>query len=140
MKVRMDSKSENEGLARMVAASFLVQFNPTVEEMEDVKMAISEGVTNAIIHGYNEQEGEIELDFSRAGEMVTIIIKDQGVGIDDIHMAMQPMFTTKPEMERSGMGFTFMEAFMDEVFVESEKGGGTKVTLRKRFGAHNHQV
>lgn len=140
MKVRMDSKSENEGLARMVAASFLVQFNPTVEEMEDVKMAISEGVTNAIIHGYNEQEGEIELDFSRTGEMVTIIIKDQGVGIDDIHMAMQPMFTTKPEMERSGMGFTFMEAFMDEVFVESEKGGGTKVTLRKRFGAHNHQV
>lgn len=139
MTVRMDAKSENEGLARMIAASFLVQFNPTMEEMDDVKTAISEAVTNAIIHGYGEAEGVVEMHFLREEQKLTVKVIDEGNGMEDVHTAMQPMYTTKPELERSGMGFTFMEAFMDEVTVASEPGRGTTVCMCKSFKRTGHQ-
>lgn len=140
MSVCLDGKSENEGLARMVAASFLVQFNPTMEEMDDVKTAISEAVTNAIIHGYDGKEGRVELEFFRMDNQLTVTVKDEGIGIPDVEAALAPMFTTKPEMERSGMGFTFMEAFMDQVEVESEVGKGTRIRMTKRFDTMLNQV
>lgn len=139
MIVRMDARSENEGLARMIAASFLVQFNPTMEEMDDVKTAISEAVTNAVIHGYGEEEGVVEMHFLREEQKLTVTIIDEGKGMEDVHTAMQPMYTTKPELERSGMGFTFMEAFMDEVAVESELGKGTTVCMNKNFRRTGNQ-
>ena len=140
MSVCLDGKSENEGLARMVAASFLVQFNPTMEEMDDVKTAISDAVTNAIIHGYDGKEGRVELEFFRMDNQLTVTVKDEGIGIPDVEAALAPMFTTKPEMERSGMGFTFMEAFMDQVEVESEVGKGTRIRMTKRFDTMLNQV
>ena len=140
MKVWLDSKSENEGLARMVAAAFLVQFNPTVEEMNDVKTAISEAVTNGIIHGYAKKEGVIELTFLRKEDRLIVTVADEGEGIKDVRLAMQPMFTTKPELERSGMGFTFMEAFMDVLEVTSEPGVGTRVYMEKNFDRLRNQV
>ncbi len=140
MKVFLDGKSENEGLARMVAASFLVQFNPTMEEMDDVKTAVSEAITNAIIHGYGDTEGLVLLEFFREDNVLTVNVTDQGQGIKDVAKAMQPMYTSKPDSERSGMGFTFMEAFMDEVEVRSEMGTGTTVCMKKSFNSLQNRV
>ncbi len=126
-----DSSSENEGLARMVVAAFLTRLDPTVEEMADVKTAVSEAVTNAVIHGYEGREGKITIHSRIEGNVMEIEVQDQGVGIPDIQKAMEPLYTTKPEMERSGMGFAFMEAFMDELEVQSEKGTGTTVRMKK---------
>ena len=126
-----DSSSENEGLARMVVAAFLTRLDPTVEEMADVKTAVSEAVTNAVIHGYEGREGKITIHSRIEGNVMEIEVQDQGVGIPDIPKAMEPLYTTKPEMERSGMGFAFMEAFMDELEVQSEKGTGTTVRMKK---------
>ena len=134
IRVELDAVSENESLARVIAGAFLVPFNPTVEEMEDVKTAVCEAVTNCIIHGYENKEGIIVLTMEKEKGMVTIEVQDQGVGIPDVKKAIQPLFTTKPEQERSGMGFTFMEAFMDEVWVDSSPGQGTRVTMRKKIG------
>lgn len=132
--ITFDSYSVNEGFARMAAAAFLTELNPTLDEIEDVKTAISEAVTNAVIHGYEGTIGKIFLNFKRNGSMVEIVVEDHGRGIDDIEKAKQPFYTTKPELERSGMGFAFMEAFMDSVFVESKPNEGTKVTMTKQVG------
>ncbi len=128
-----DSSSENERLARTVIAAFIARLDPTLEEMSDVKTAVSEAVTNAVIHGYDGQEGTITIHSRIEEDTVWIEVSDRGVGIPDIQKAMEPLYTTKPEMERSGMGFAFMEAFMDELRVISEEGKGTTVRMRKRI-------
>ena len=131
--VEFISLSQNEGFARSVAAAFASQLNPTVEELSDIRTAVSEAVTNAIIHGYEDVMGVISMDCAIDGDMFTVTIRDQGVGIRDIELARQPFYTTRPELERSGMGFTVMEAFMEEVAIESVPGQGTTVTMRRRI-------
>lgn len=131
MVVEFDSASKNESFARIVVAAFVTRLDPTLEEIADIKTAVSEAVTNSIIHGYENGEGRIRIETVIVDDMVTIVIQDFGIGIENIERAMEPMFTTKPDLERSGMGFAFMEAFMDELFVESEIGSGTKITMRK---------
>lgn len=139
-KVFFDARSENESFARMVVMAFMAEMNPTLDELEDVKTAVSEAVTNAIVHGYNEMEGcKVEMNCFRMGNKLEVSVFDNGVGIEDIEKARQPFFTTKPEMERTGMGFTFMESFMDEVKVVSESGKGTCVTLVKYIGMQAEQ-
>jgi len=133
MKIELPAISENEGLARMLVSAFLLPLNPTVEELADVKTALSEAVTNAVIHGYEGRGGTMELTFERKGRVVLFQVSDYGVGIPDVDKAMEPLFTTKPEMERSGMGFTFMEAFMDEVKVDSVPQKGTVVRMKKKL-------
>ena len=129
MQVLFDAKSENEGLARMVVTAFMAEMNPTLEQIADVKTAVSEAVTNAIIHGYDNEEESVSLCCDRDGQQLVISIEDHGVGIEDIDQAMQPFYTTKPQLERSGMGFAFMEAFMDKLEVRSKVGEGTKVVI-----------
>lgn len=136
VKVEFLSRSENEGFARMVAASLVSQLDPTIEELADVKTAVSEAVTNAIVHGYGENRGMITMQCTLYDDAVEIIVKDNGKGIEDVEKAREPLYTTNPEMERSGMGFTVMETFMDDMQVESIVGVGTKVTLRKKIGAN----
>lgn len=136
MKVEFDSISANEAFARVAVAAFMTQMNPSMEEVADVKTAVSEAVTNAIIHGYGNEIHKVTISGEIEGDWLTLQIADKGVGIADIEKAMEPMYTTRPELERSGMGFLFMEAFMDEVKVESEPGLGTTVTLRKQIGQH----
>ncbi|MDR1688955.1 MAG: anti-sigma F factor [Clostridiales bacterium] len=125
--------SENEAFARTVIAAFVSRFNPTVAEITDVKTAVSEAVTNAIIHGYCKDTGMVEVMCAAKNRDIYIEVKDKGVGIADIDKAMTPLFTSKPDMERSGMGFTVMEAFMDSVTVESAPGCGTTVVMKKRL-------
>ena len=134
MELVFDSKSVNEGFARVSVAAFLTPLNPTLEEVADVKTAVSEAVTNAIIHGYEKNRGKISIRCRLEGPVFYIEIEDKGKGIEDIEEAMQPLFTSKPEMERSGMGFSFMEAFMDEIYVESQVGKGTIVKMQKEIG------
>ena len=134
MRLEMESASHNEQFARVVVAAFLTRLDPTVEEMEDVKTAVSEAVTNAIIHGYEGGSGRIILTASVNGRELQVSIQDKGVGIPDIARAMEPLYTSKPAAERSGMGFSFMEAFMDEVEVISSVGKGTTVTMKKTIG------
>ncbi len=135
MKLCFAAKSQNEAFARVTAAAFVSQLNPTLSEISDIKTAVSEAVTNAIIHGYENGEGTVELCCTYKKNTVYIEIVDRGKGIDDIEQARQPLFTSKPELERSGMGFTVMETFMDEVVVESEKGIGTKVKMTKKINS-----
>ncbi|CCX42343.1 MAG: anti-sigma F factor [Christensenellales bacterium] len=134
-EMRLDflSLSENESFARSCAAAFCTQLNPTIEELSDVRTAISEAVTNAIIHGYENRSGMVHLRCTLEGDLFTATVRDDGVGIRDIEQARQPFFTTRPELERSGMGFTVMEAFMEEVVIESVPGQGTSVTMKKRI-------
>ncbi len=134
MKMEIESRSENEEFARVAVAVFLSRLDPTVEEMDDIKTAVSEAVTNAVIHGYQGGNGTIYIETGIDGREATVIVRDSGVGIPDIEKAMEPMYTTDLSGERSGMGFSFMEAFMDEVKVESEPGRGTTVTLKKTVG------
>ena len=134
MKIIFDSRPENEGLARVAAAAFSTQLNPTLEEVADLKTAVSEAVTNCIIHAYEGQVQKIEIFCRREGQKLWVDVIDKGVGIRDVAKAMEPLFTTKPEKDRSGMGFTFMEAFMDEVTVESQVGHGTVVHMKKTIG------
>ena len=131
MEIRFDSRSENEGFARVSVASFLTQLNPTVEEVADVKTAVSEAVTNAIIHGYEQRVETVRIHCSIENQLFTVEISDRGKGIANVEKAMEPMFTTKPEEE---MGFSFMEAFMDTVEVESKVGEGTSVKMTKTIG------
>ena len=131
MEVKFPAISENEALARLVVSAFVIKLDPETETLADIKTAVSEAVTNAIIHGYNEKGGEICLRLIREGRTVYIEIEDKGCGIEDIRKAMEPMFTTKADEERTGLGFTVMESFMDEVKVESIKGFGTVVKLKK---------
>ena len=131
MKLVFDSRPENEGLARVTVEAFCTQMNPTLEEVADLKTAVSEAVTNCIIHAYEGTVQKIEVCCRMQEETLWVDVIDQGVGISDIPKAMEPLFTTKPEKDRSGMGFTFMEAFMDEVTVESQVGKGTIVHMKK---------
>ena len=143
MKLEFIASPVNEGMARVAVASFMTSLNPTLEEVEDVKTAVSEAVTNCIIHGYGLPEGaqnigelfeanpKIYITCTSKGKMFQVEIRDCGVGIVDIKKAMEPLYTSKPELERSGMGFAFMEAFMDELYVESEPGKGTCVRMKK---------
>ena len=128
-----DSISENESLARTVVTAFLARLDPTMEELSDVKTAVSEAVTNAIIHGYERAPGKIRIHSWIEDNTIWVEIQDQGVGIADIEKAMEPLYTTRPEMERSGMGFAFMEAFMDELWVDSEIDKGTTVRMKKKI-------
>ena len=134
MELIFDSLSANEGFARVAVAAFMTQLNPTVEEVADVKTAISEAVTNAVIHGYENEVHKIFIRCNIKEQTLYIEVEDRGRGIADVQKAMEPLFTTKPEMDRSGMGFSFMEAFMDEVHVESTPGHGTTVSMRKEIG------
>ena len=131
MTIVFDSRPVNEGMARIAAASFCTQLNPTLEEVADLKTAVSEAVTNCIIHGYEGEIHKIRMDLKLKGREIFVDITDQGVGISDVKKAMEPLYTTKLEKERSGMGFTFMEPFMDEVTVDSEVGVGTSVHMKK---------
>ena len=134
MKLEFDSRSANEAFARVTVASFMTQLNPTLEEVSDVKTAVSEAVTNAIIHGYKNHVNKVQIYAGIEGRTLHLEISDRGVGIPDVKKAMEPLYTTRPELERSGMGFSFMEAFMDEVQVESEPGKGTIVRMKKIIG------
>ncbi len=133
MRIEIPSISENERFARTVCAAFLIELDPTIEEITEIKTAISEAVTNAIIHGYKSGEGIVEIYGEISGSEVTYIIKDKGCGIADIEKAREPLYTGMPESERSGMGFSIMEAFMDDLKVESVEGQGTTVTMTKRL-------
>ncbi|SKA88303.1 stage II sporulation protein AB (anti-sigma F factor) [Clostridium sp. USBA 49] len=133
MKIEFLSKSQNEGFARVAVAAFVSQLDPTIEEITDVKTAVSEAVTNAIIHGYGGGEGIVKIEARIEGNELTIIVSDEGVGIDNIELAMQPLYTSRPDLERSGMGFTVMETFMDNLQVTSEKGKGTNIIMKKVF-------
>lgn len=134
MKLQFKALSENESFARVAVAAFVSQLDPTIDELNEIKTVVSEAVTNAIIHGYDEcPDGIIYIEAKIENGVVELIIKDDGVGIDDIEMARQPLFTTKPELERSGMGFTIMENFVDEIEIKSEPGKGTEVRLRKHL-------
>jgi stage II sporulation protein AB (anti-sigma F factor) len=139
MQVLFDAKSENEGLARMVVTAFMAEMNPTLEQIADVKTAVSEAVTNAIIHGYNNEEESVGLCCDRDGQQLVITVEDHGAGIENIEQAMQPFYTTKPQLERSGMGFAFMEAFMDKLEVRSKVGEGTKVVMWKYIERDSEQ-
>lgn len=134
MEVKFSAKSENESLARVIVASFAAKLDPTLDEMADIKTAVSEAVTNAIIHGYDEDESKfVYLRCEIKENIIKVVVEDRGNGIDDIQMAMQPLYTSKPELERSGMGFTVMESFMDGVAVSSIKGDGTKIVMTKKI-------
>ena len=134
MKDSVDARSGNEAFARVAVAAFIADMNPTLNEISDIKTAVSEAVTNAIIHGYDNPKQKVELTCRVEDDWVEIEVRDYGVGIEDVSKAMTPFFTTKPELERSGMGFSFMEAFMDDLQVFSEKGQGTCITMRKQIG------
>ena len=131
MKLEFLSKSNNESFARITVAAFAAQLDPTIEEISDIKTAVSEAVTNSIIHGYEENEGIVKIECKLFANSIEIEISDKGKGIENIEKARQALYTSKPELERSGMGFTIMESFMDEVKIESVVGLGTKVTMKK---------
>lgn len=133
MKLEFDSRSCNEGFARVAVAAFMTQLNPTLEEVADVKTAVSEAVTNAIIHGYEGKVNTVVISCRIDGELLSVTVQDFGKGIPDVELAMQPLYTTKAECDRAGMGFAFMEAFMDSVSVESSVGVGTCVVMKKRI-------
>ncbi|WP_434309776.1 anti-sigma F factor [Hominifimenecus sp. rT4P-3] len=134
MTLTMESRSRNEAFARAVVAAFVARLDPTMEELEDIRTAVSEAVTNAVVHGYRDSEGEIRLSAEIEGNALKLEIQDWGVGIADVEKAMEPLFTTCPEGERSGMGFSFMEAFMDNLTVHSAPGEGTTVYMEKKIG------
>lgn len=139
MTVEFKSIAQNEGFARMVIAAFMTSTNPTLEEVSDVKTAVSEAVTNSIIHGYEGGEGMIKINAKIENRTLYIEVVDRGCGIENVSRAMEPLFTTKPDEDRSGMGFSFMEAFMKEIQVESEPGKGTTVKMWKEIGVNKHQ-
>ncbi len=134
MRLEIDSLSRNEEFARVVVAVFMSRMNPTLEEIDDVKTAASEAVTNAVIHGYRQKPGIIYIEAEIHGQMFTLTVKDKGVGIGNLKKAMEPMYTSDETGERSGMGFSFMEAFMDHLEVESQLGKGTTVRMKKKIG------
>lgn len=136
MKIEILSKSENESFARVVVSAFAAQLDPTIEEITDIKTAISEAVTNAIIHGYEEDGDKIvTLEAAIDDNELTVMVSDEGKGIENLEMAREPLYTSRPDLERSGMGFTVMETFMDGLEVISEKGKGTKIIMKKTFNS-----
>ena len=139
MKLEFLSKSSNEAFARITVAAFAAQLDPTIEELADIKTAVSEAVTNAIIHGYAERKGTVKMRCQIIAQELIIEISDNGQGIENIQLAKQPLYTTKPNLERSGMGFTIMESFMDDVEVESVLGLGTKITMRRKIKSNSQR-
>ena len=135
MHVSFLGVSQNESFARMVAAAFASQLNPTIEELTDIRTAVSEAVTNAIIHGYRGMRGMVGMDCTISGRTFTVTVRDEGHGIPDVKLAMQPFYTSVPNLERSGMGFAVMEAFMDSVTLESKVGCGTTVPMQNEIAA-----
>ena len=131
MNLEFISKSNNEAFARITVAAFASSLDPTIEEISDIKTAVSEAVTNSIIHGYEDTAGIIKIHSVIQENSITIEISDKGKGIEDVEIAKEPLYTSKPNLERSGMGFTIMQSFMDEVDVESVLNLGTKVTMKK---------
>ena len=140
MKMEFISKSNNEAFARISVAAFVSQLDPTIEEISDIKTAVSEAVTNAIVHGYEDNLGIVTVICKIRENEINIEISDNGKGIKDIDMAKQPLYTTRPNLERSGMGFTIMESFMDDLQVESVLGLGTKVTMKKKIKKTEEQI
>ena len=134
IKLELEAIPQNEGFARVAAAAFIAPLNPTLEEIDDVKTAVSEAVTNAVIHAYDQKGGKIELVCELEGDLLHIRVRDWGKGIEDVKQAMEPLYTSRPDLERSGMGFSFMEAFMDGLEVESEPGKGTCIFMEKKLG------
>lgn len=136
VSIELCSISQNEGFARVAVAAFVSQLDPTLEEISDIKTAVSEAVTNSIIHGYeNRKEGIIKIEASITKNEVTIIISDNGRGIKDIDQAREPLYTSRPDLERSGMGFTVMETFMDSLEVSSKDKQGTRIVMKKKFNS-----
>lgn len=133
METTFLSLAENESFARVVIAAFAVQLSPTMGEIADIKTAVSEAVTNAIVHGYEGTRGYVTMRAVIEGRMLTVVVEDKGKGIRDVTQAMEPFFTTHPEQERSGMGFSVMQTFMDALHVDSQPGHGTRVTMRKKI-------
>ena len=139
MKLEFSSRSDNERFARMAVTAFILALDPTLEQLSEIKTAVSEAVTNAVIHGYDMQEGIITLEGTLEDNKLTVTVSDNGIGIPDIKKAREPLYTGKPEAERSGMGFTIMEEFMDELYVKSELGKGTSVTMVKTIEVDNER-
>ena len=137
VKLSFPALSRNESYARAAVGAFVSQLDPTVDELGSVKAAVSEAVTNAIIHGYDGKGGKILMTCQQKGQDLTVAVQDKGKGIADIKKARQPFYTSRPELERSGMGFAFMEAFMDDVEVISEVDVGTTIIMRKKMGAQD---
>lgn len=135
LRLQFPSRSENESLARVAVASFVAQLDPTMDELTELKTAVSEAVTNAIIHGYEDTEGEIRIKCGLRDRTAHIVIEDDGIGISDVEEAKQPMYTSRPELERSGMGMTIMESFVDFLEVYSSIGHGTRIVMSKTFDA-----
>ena len=137
MKLEFLSKSNNEAFARITVAAYVSQLDPTIEELADIKTAVSEAVTNSIVHGYEDKTGIVKIVAKIKDNEISIEISDNGKGIEDIEQAKQPLYTTRPNLERSGMGFTIMESFMDEIEIESVVGLGTKITMKKKIKSLN---
>lgn len=135
MRTEFISVSQNEGFARSVASAFVLELDPTVQELSEIKTAVSEAVTNAVIHGYGSEIGKIVMEGYISENTVEFVITDEGVGIEDVDLAMEAMYTGSEDEERSGLGFTIMESFMDELEVRSARGIGTTVRMRKKIGA-----
>ncbi|WP_217592703.1 anti-sigma F factor [Cohnella sp. GbtcB17] len=134
MKLSFAARSENEAFARVAVAAFVSQLDPTMDQINDIKTVVSEAVTNSIIHGYdNDPAGIVHLEVEIAGDTISILIRDEGRGIEDLDIARQPLFTSRPELERSGMGFTIMENFMDEFEATSAPRQGTSLRMKKRI-------
>ena len=140
MKLEFLSKSCNEAFARISVASFVAQLDPTIEEIADIKTAVSEAVTNSIIHGYEDNIGIIKIKCVINKNVLIIEISDTGRGIENINEAKEPLYTSKPNLERSGMGFTIMESFMDELNIESVLGLGTKITMKKAIKKQEKEI
>ena len=133
MKLEIVSKSSNEAFARITVAAFASQLDPTIEELSDIKTAVSEAVTNCIIHGYENTTGIVKVECKLKDNWIEIEVSDTGKGIEDVELARRPLYTSKANLERSGMGFTIMESFMDEISVKSIVGLGTKVVMKKKI-------
>lgn len=143
MSMQIPAKSENESFARSVVAAFCVGLNPTVDEISDIKTAVSEAVTNCVVHAYQKRQSNddlITIECKLYPSMLEVKISDRGVGIPNIDQAMEPFYTTEPDNERSGMGFTVMQSFMDTISVNNQSGGGTVVTMQKNFTKEKEQA
>ncbi len=140
MTLKFKALSENEAFARSCVAAFCVQLNPTLDEITDIKTAVSEAVTNCVVHAYPKEEGEITLNVKLTRDSAIISISDEGIGISNFEKARQPFFTTKPSEERSGMGFTVMESFMDKVYLLKNKTKGVTVLMEKKFGEEEKKI
>ena len=136
LKAEFDAKAINESLARIIVSGFIMPLDPTIEELADIKTAVSEAVTNSIIHGYESKGGIVTLELTLEERLLTLKVIDNGIGIADIEQAKEPLYTSKPECDRSGMGFTVMESFMDRIKVDSRPGEGTIVTMIKKLDTY----